>query len=273
MPTLLIADDDKALRTVMSAFVRAEGWDVVEAANGREAVEAYAAAPTDVVLTDLLMPEIDGIGVVVQLRAFDPHVPVVVLTGLGTVERCREALKSGAADFLSKPCEPEELMAVIERAHQTRLSTRTGAPRSRESRVDLTWTVSADLAGKASLLNSVESSALDMGFARRSWSIRLALDEAFTNAVLHGAGADAGKEIEVSATFGADLATISVTDPGPGFSPHPDEARIPTGAGGRGLFLLRSFCDRVEWKDGGRTCRMTFHKGTRIQETGGEAEA
>lgn len=255
----------------MSAFVRSEGWEVTEAANGREAVEAYAAAPTDVVLTDLLMPEIDGIGVVVQLRVLDPHVPVVVLTGHGTVERCREALKAGAADFLSKPCEPEELQAVIERALQTRLSTRTGAGKGRESRMDLSWIVAADLGGKPSLLDSVESSALDMGFARRSWSIRLALDEAFSNAVLHGAGADASKEIEVSATFGDDLATISVTDPGPGFSPQPDDDRIPTGAGGRGLFLLRSFCDRVEWRDGGRTCRMIFNKGTRVQESVGVA--
>lgn len=260
MPTLLIADDDQALRSVMANFIRAEGWTVVEAENGREAVEKYMADPVDVVLTDLLMPEIDGIGVVVQLRIFDPHVPVVVLTGHGTVDRCREALKSGAADFLMKPCEPEELVAVLQRANKTRLATRTGSRQTPETKTELSWTVLPDLEAKTALLNSIETSALDMGFARRSWSIRLALDEAFTNAVLHGSRGNPGGAIEVAAVFGPDFAVVTVKDQGPGFTPPPDGSHVPAGIGGRGLFLLRSFCDRVEWQDGGRTCRMTFQR-------------
>ncbi len=244
----------------MGRFLRGENWTVLEAENGQEAVERFAASPVDVVVTDLLMPKLDGIGVVVQIRALDPQVPVIVLTGHGTVERCREALKAGAADFLLKPCEPDEFLTILDRALKTRRQASTAERSSGTGIHDLEITVPALLTEKQGVLNRVESNALDLGYGRRSWSIRLALDEAFVNAVIHGAGSDAARSICVKASFGATTAVVAVTDPGPGFAPPGDDLAFPTETGGRGLFLLRSFCDKVEWVDGGRTCRMTFVK-------------
>jgi DNA-binding NtrC family response regulator len=113
MPRALLADDEAAMRRRVKAILTDLGCEVVEAENGREAVDALAAGPFDLVVTDLRMPEVDGLGVLREVRARYRHVPVVVITASGRVTDAVAAMKSGATDFVNKPFHEQELRDIL----------------------------------------------------------------------------------------------------------------------------------------------------------------
>ena len=110
---LLVEDEPHMVRT-LSRILERRGYEVATAGNGREALDLLASEPADVVVTDLHMPVMDGATMLREMPR-DGRPPVVVLTGYGTVASAVEAMKLGAADYLIKPCNPDELLIVIER--------------------------------------------------------------------------------------------------------------------------------------------------------------
>jgi len=113
MAKILIVDDDKAFRLSTAALLRADGYDVDSVADGAAAAESLRASRHDLVVLDLRMPGVDGLGVVEALRLYGERVPILMLSGFGTVESAVRALHLGADDFLTKPVEPEVLSARI----------------------------------------------------------------------------------------------------------------------------------------------------------------
>jgi DNA-binding NtrC family response regulator len=118
MPTgrILIVEDRDSLRRMLERALGQEGYEVSAAADGRSGMRLLAERPFDFVLTDLKLPDVSGIEVLEASRAAQPRVPVVVLTGYGTVGTAVEAMKLGAYDFLEKPLEIDDLARLIERA-------------------------------------------------------------------------------------------------------------------------------------------------------------
>jgi len=118
MPTgrILIVEDRDSLRRMLEAALGQEGYDVAAAADGQGGIRLLAARPFDFVLTDLKLPDVSGLRVLEASRAAQPRVPVVVLTGYGTVGAAVEAMKLGAYDFLEKPLELDDLSRLIEQA-------------------------------------------------------------------------------------------------------------------------------------------------------------
>ncbi|MDI7269584.1 MAG: sigma-54 dependent transcriptional regulator [Myxococcota bacterium] len=112
--TVLIADDDAAHRRMLGAALEAIGMDCRYAADGEEAVRAVSGSPPDLVLLDLRMPRLDGIGALRRIAAQAPGVPVVVVTAHGEVRSAVEAMKLGARDFLEKPVDIDELRSVAQ---------------------------------------------------------------------------------------------------------------------------------------------------------------
>nr|NIR37952.1 response regulator [Actinomycetota bacterium]NIU67528.1 response regulator [Actinomycetota bacterium]NIV87948.1 response regulator [Actinomycetota bacterium]NIW29282.1 response regulator [Actinomycetota bacterium] len=104
---LLIVDDDRVFRVTTAALLEAEGHDVAQAADAQEAVDALARDRFDLVLLDLRMPGLDGISLVEVLRTRGEGVPILMISGFGTVDAAVEALHTGADDFLTKPVEPD----------------------------------------------------------------------------------------------------------------------------------------------------------------------
>ena len=137
----LIVEDKKSLRTMLRHALEAAGHAVVEAADEPEAARAILAARPAVVLTDLRLPEGDGLGVLRAAKDLDPDLPVIVMTAFGSVDDAVAAMKAGALDFLAKPVDPEHLLLLVERAVERRrmvienlllkeeLATRQGVPR------------------------------------------------------------------------------------------------------------------------------------------------
>ncbi len=113
---LLIVEDRDSLRRMLERALGQEGYEVAAAADGRAGMRLLAERPFDFVLTDLKLPDVSGLEVLEASRAAQPRVPVVVLTGYGTVGTAVEAMKLGAYDFLEKPLEIDDLARMIERA-------------------------------------------------------------------------------------------------------------------------------------------------------------
>jgi DNA-binding NtrC family response regulator len=114
--TVLIADDEANLRKVLAAMLRREGYEVLTAADGAEALDLMGKTRVDVVLTDLRMPRIDGMELLRRVLAEYRGTPVVMLTAHGTVDTAVTAMKLGAFDYLSKPYDQEELQIIIKKA-------------------------------------------------------------------------------------------------------------------------------------------------------------
>ncbi len=113
MPRILIVDDDRAFRLSTAALLRADGYDVDAVGDGAAAADALRATRHDLVVLDLRMPGVDGLGVVEALRLWGERVPILMISGFGTVESAVKALHLGADDFLTKPVEPDVLSARV----------------------------------------------------------------------------------------------------------------------------------------------------------------
>jgi two-component system, NtrC family, response regulator AtoC len=113
---ILVADDEQNLRRVLVALLRREGHEVVQAANGLEAIEQLAKGDYDVVITDLRMPGADGMDVLRTASKNYPHVPVIMITAYGSVGQAVEAIKAGAFDYIEKPFEQDSIRVIVEKA-------------------------------------------------------------------------------------------------------------------------------------------------------------
>jgi len=120
MDKILIVDDELNMRLVLAAMLKREGYEVSSAADGAEALSILKAGPVAAVVTDLKMPNIDGMELLDRVSADYPDVPVIIITAHGTVATAVEALKKGALDYITKPFELEEMKSVISKAIKTR---------------------------------------------------------------------------------------------------------------------------------------------------------
>jgi DNA-binding NtrC family response regulator len=113
---LLVADDEKNIREGLAAALEMEGYEVETAAGGLEAWNRFQKGDVDLVITDLRMPGLSGEELLKKIEGESPGIPVIVLTGHGTVETAVEAMRNGAWDFLTKPVNLEHLFQLIKRA-------------------------------------------------------------------------------------------------------------------------------------------------------------
>src|SRR5688572_31150042 len=109
---ILIVDDDPQVSGGLAALL-SEEWDVRTAANGREAVVAFAEFSPDVALLDVRLPDTTGIDLLHQFKAYSESTPVIMMSGAGTLELVVESMKLGAETFLQKPFEYDVLLATI----------------------------------------------------------------------------------------------------------------------------------------------------------------
>ncbi len=117
MSAILVIDDDPAVREVVREMLRGEGHEVSTADNGRQALEALAAEVFDLVVTDLIMPEQEGIETIAEIRRRDPDIPIVAMSGggrLGPGDYLETARFLGADATLAKPFGRQELIATVE---------------------------------------------------------------------------------------------------------------------------------------------------------------
>jgi len=115
---ILIVDDDDALRESLALVLSSEGYELVSAANGEEALECIDEAPVDVILCDLRMPGLDGFDLIPQLGRKLPGSPVILMSAHGTSDLAIEAMRRGAYDYLAKPFQPSEVLLTLRKTQE-----------------------------------------------------------------------------------------------------------------------------------------------------------
>ena len=117
---VLIVDDEEAIREVVSTLLQTQGYICSAVGNGRQAVEHLEANSADLVLSDMLMPEMDGLQLLSWLRAHDPEIPMIMVTAMHDVSTALESIRCGAYDYILKPFEKDQLFLSVRRALEHR---------------------------------------------------------------------------------------------------------------------------------------------------------
>jgi two-component system, NtrC family, nitrogen regulation response regulator NtrX len=136
MSNILIIDDERAIRKTLGEILSYEGYKIEEASDGEEGLKKFREKAFDVVLCDIKMPKLDGIEFLDKAREANPDVPIIMISGHGTIETAVEAVKKGAFDYISKPPDLNRLLITLRNAiDKTSLVTETKVLKRRVSKV------------------------------------------------------------------------------------------------------------------------------------------
>lgn len=113
-PSILVVDDELLIRDLLYDFFSGQGWDIAVAENGEKALDILRNRQVDVILTDIKMPQMDGLTLASRARELKPEVPVVVMTGFPSVDTAVTALRSKVADYVVKPFNIHQLYKTLE---------------------------------------------------------------------------------------------------------------------------------------------------------------
>lgn len=137
MSNILIIDDEKAIRKTLSEILSYEGYKIDEASDGEEGLKKFREKSYDVVLCDIKMPKLDGIEFLDKSREVNADIPVIMISGHGTIETAVEAVKKGAYDYISKPPDLNRLLITIRNAmDKTNLVAETKVLKRKVSKVE-----------------------------------------------------------------------------------------------------------------------------------------
>lgn len=289
-PPLILVADDSVLdqRYVGRILEQHGGWRILFARSGEEVLAAIARTPPAVVLTDMNIPEVDGLTLVERVRERFPLVPVVLMTGSGSERVAVAALKAGAADYVPKQALAYDLVPVLDRV----LSLGQAAHRRYRVLQGMTRRSSQfifenDPALVPPLVAQLREDLIEIGLCNVTEAMRagIALEEALLNAVYHGnlevsselrENGDeefhtlarerstqepyASRRVRVTARLTPARATFVITDQGPGFDvskiPDPTDPRFQDRPSGRGVLLMRTFMDDVRYNTVGNRVTM-----------------
>ena len=123
---MLIADDEPSIRRVLEAIFTKDGYTVHIAENGRKALEVAGQQPIKVLITDLIMPDMNGVDLLKKVLLQRPDVVVVMVTAYGTINTAVEAIRYGASDYITKPFDVDEIRAIVARAVQSKSEDASG---------------------------------------------------------------------------------------------------------------------------------------------------
>jgi CheY-like chemotaxis protein len=284
--TVLVVDDSPIDRRLASGLLTRGGFTTRLAENGHAALASLDVERADVVVTDLLMPEMDGLTLVEEVCARYPGIPVILMTADGSEDIAVRALQRGAASYVPKRDLARSLVETV----RSVLSVRENddeSPLSVRAQASMRWDLGNDLGEVTAVVRLLEMRLARVDLVDESSRIQIsvALREAIVNAMLHGnlGLSSALKESDVEAhdklaeerrkespyrerrvrvavKETPEAVTYVVSDDGPGFDlatvPDPTDPANLERTSGRGLFLIRTFMDDVTHSDGGRTITM-----------------
>ncbi|WP_437325580.1 response regulator [Sorangium sp. So ce381] len=301
MVRVLVVDDSPMDRRLSGSLLKKRaGMEPVYAENGVEALETIARSMPEIVLTDLQMPEMDGLELVEAIRREHPYLPVILMTAHGSEEIAVQALRRGAASYVAKRSLAAELVNTVENVLAVaRLDRREQQLLSCLTATESHFELDNDVAKVPALVGHVEQSLGRMRLCDETGRIQVAvaLREALVNAIVHGNLEVSSKLLdEQPSAFSALVerrrtespfrdrrvvvvaretrteATYVVRDEGPGFDPRnlPDPTDLANldKPSGRGLMLIRTFMDEVRHNEKGNEIRMVMR--CRSPGAGGE---
>jgi len=284
MPTILVVDDSAVDRSIVGGLLKKQEDMTVEFANnGAEALEQLEKLSVDLVVSDLIMPEINGLELVKKVKEDYPLIPTILMTSKGNEQIAVEALQSGAASYAPKSVLAQSLLdtvnSVLSVATQEKSLARLICYLT-ESHCQ--FKLENDSSLIPPLIEFLQDDAIRIGVCSESDRVRVgvALDEALVNALYHGnlelsselRDSDQKKyrhlvserqksppycdrRIHVEAHLSSTEVAICIQDEGPGFDPSslpdPTDPANLENLGGRGVMLMKTFMDEVVFNDCG----------------------
>ena len=150
MASILIIDDERAIRNTLSEILSYEGYKIEEAADGEEGLKKFTSAAFDVVLCDIKMPKMDGLEFLEKAKLVNPDVPIIVISGHGNIETAVEAVKKGAFDYISKPPDLNRMLITLRNAlDKQTLVTETKVLKRKVSKVQ-------EMIGESALIKKIK---------------------------------------------------------------------------------------------------------------------
>jgi len=290
--TVLIVDDNAIDRRLAGGIMEKAGMATQFAKHGKEALEHISREPPDIVLTDMLMPEMDGLELVERIKQDYSHIPVILMTAHGSEEIAVRALRIGAASYVPKQILARDLAATIHDVLAV-VSTRKDEQKALDllEELQMRFVLGADTPTHEPVVGYLQDQLRKWHLCEGADLIRVgtALHEAFVNAVEHGnlelnsemrddphgSYQELGekrrktlpwcqRKVHVTALLTHHEATIVIRDEGPGFDPRslPDPTD-PENIGkisGRGLLLIRTFMDDVRFNSTGNEITLIKRK-------------
>lgn len=295
MPVVLIVDDSQVDRLLAGSKLEQLGFEVRYAHNGREALESIGIQLPDVVLTDLIMPEMDGLELVKQIKAKRISVPVVLMTAHGNEETAVNALRIGAANYVPKKNLVRDLEQTIDNVISVVMTKRAELQLLEcLSYIEQRFVLANDITSIRPLIQHIQSQLRQMQIFDDNDIVRIstALQEAVVNAIEHGNlelrsdlrdSPDGiysrlakermqlepykSRHVQVTIKLMRDQAEWLIRDEGPGYDPSslpdPRDPENLQKVSGRGLLLIRTFMDEVNFNGTANEIRMLKRKVVR----------
>ncbi|MEE8399021.1 MAG: response regulator [Desulfobacterales bacterium] len=149
-PNVLLLDDDEDARNSMSRYLKKEGYRVFDGADGEGGLEIFLTERIDVIVTDVMMPKMDGLALLEEIKKAPGETAVILITGYGNEEMVINAMREGVDNFLSKPVDIEHLVVAVDKAYEKVLLKRALARKSRD--LELAQIILARLTGHGDLI-------------------------------------------------------------------------------------------------------------------------
>ena len=293
-PAVLIVDDTESDRRLAGEIIDgALGWKTSYADNGKAALAAIEREAPQLVLTDLMMPQMDGLQLVEAVRSQHPHVPVVLMTVYGNEEIAIRALQSGAASYVPKRILDRDLAPILAAVlAATQVEHRQERLLGLLNHAELHFTLDNDPALVPALVAHLKQYLLRLRLFDHNGNTRVgvALEEAILNAMYHGnleVSSDLrqhgdepyyrladerrqqppykDRRVHCTVRFSTSEAVYVIRDEGPGFDPaalpDPTDPANMEKASGRGLLLIRTFMDEAIFSERGNQITM-IKRGT-----------
>ncbi|MCX8043369.1 MAG: response regulator [Desulfobacterota bacterium] len=259
---VLIVDDDRDVLHTLSEILAELRVNPVTAADGVEALEKIKTRKIDLIITDLMMPNLDGFELINRVRQVNANIPIAVISGHGEVKNVVTALSRGAFNFITKPFTIKEIEQVVKRGLRLREFS-LGTHRLLEG---IRNTTEMEIPNYPHLIPSaalyiirecqwrgIEDEALLS-------NISICVDELLQNALIHGNDLDESKKIMVRLFFDHERFSMQVEDEGKGFDYHAimntfrdDVQSLPTK---RGLFIVNYLMDELSFNQKGNQVTM-----------------
>lgn len=291
--SILVVEDDADLRAAIAELFGGAGWAVTWATDGEDAVAMLRADPPDLIMTDIIMPKLDGLGLVRRIREFDAKTPILILTGYASFDHCVAALRAGANDFLEKPFDNDELLEAAARAlagnHVASCSDILSSGTTLKLEIKIDAALAANVFGSTTtpggptstgspsssenqfaleLKAQVDAFIVAAGMIRRRLAMHRAVEVAVEQALVarrrSGASLQADLLFSLMAESNDHQCRVRLFSAAGGLDLSREVAVAPgTGEAdphGHAAFLLQSFCDDVAVSQEGRSIELIFHR-------------
>ena len=298
MATVLVVDDSAVDRRLVAGLLKQANLQVELAENGKEALACVRSMPIDLVVTDLQMPELDGLGLVRQIRDHGPYMPVILITAHGSEDLAIEALHAGAASYVPKSELAQSLAQVVDEVLALTREDRNYERLNKcQTRAEFTFLLENDTALVDPIVDLVQQVITSLGLCDTTGKLRtgMALQQALTNAIVHGnleltseqlqdarealvTGRGRGllaerqnerpyrdRRVFADVRINRDEARFVVRDEGPGFdvNQYRQEGADAELKRGRGIRLMRMFMDEMAYNESGNEVTMVKYREKR----------